>query len=433
LKKARWLRWLVAGVALLVGCLILGAFSLRLPVVQENFGWRISEWRASIKYTLHPPEQAVFTPNPTLAAMVQSTLAAYQPTATPTPTPGPTAIPSLTPTPTIEPTALPAQVFLKGVIHEYQKWNNCGPATLAMALSYWGWRKGQSPIASYVKPNPRDKNVMPYELVDFVNSQTGLKALTRIGGDLDLIRRMIAAGFPVMIEKGFDVPGQGWMGHYQLLAGYDDGKAIFNAYDSYEGDFSGGKTLPVPYATVESFWPHFNWTFILIYPADRETEVVELLGPLADEQTSYQAAAQAASDRIYQTQGRDQFFAWFDRGSSLVLLRDYQGAAEAYDNAFQVYAGLDPSTRPWRVMWYQTGPYFAYFYTGRYYDVINLATQTLSNMSEPVLEESYYWRALARNALGDHAGAVQDLQTSLLEHPGFAPAASELDALMPAP
>jgi tetratricopeptide (TPR) repeat protein len=191
--------------------------------------------------------------------------------------------------------------------------------------------------------------------------------------------------------------------------------------------------LPVPYATVESYWPHFNWTFILIYPPDREAEVMGLLGPLADEQTNFQVAARAASDRIYQTQGQDQFFAWFDRGSSLVLLRDYQGAAEAYDNAFQIYAGLDPSTRPWRIMWYQTGPYFAYFYTDRYYDVINLATQTLSNMSEPVLEESYYWRALARNALGDRAGALQDLHASLQEHPGFAPAVSQLDALTAAP
>jgi hypothetical protein len=51
--------------------------------------------------------------------------------------------------------------------------------------------------------------------------------------------------------------------------------------------------------------------------------------------------------------------------------------------------------------------------------VINLATTTLDAMSEPVLEESYYWRALAREALGDIDGAIQDLQTSQVRHLGF--------------
>ena len=71
------------------------------------------------------------------------------------------------------------------------------------------------------------------------------------------------------------------------------------------------------------------------------------------------------------------------------------------------------------MMWYQIGPYQAYYSTGRYQDVIDLATETLKTMSEPVLEESYYWRALAKESLGDHKGALDDLQSSLKYHPGF--------------
>lgn len=425
----------LTGLAIILGGLaglsLLAVFTYRLPFVQDHLAWRVSELRARIKYALSPPADAVFTPNPTLVAMVQATMDALTPTATTTPTAGPTATPTLTSTPTEVPTPIPESVQLKGVRHEYEKWNNCGPATLAMALSYWGWQGDQNPIAAYVKPNPRDKNVMPYELLDFVNNQTGLKALSRVGGDLEMIRRMIAAGFPVIIEKGFDVPGQGWEGHYQLLAGYDDASQTFNAYDSYEGDFSGGKTLSVPFTKVERYWPHFNWTFIVVYPPDRENEVMSLLGELADEEASLRIGAQKASDAIYATTDRDQYFAWFDRGSTLVLQRDYQGAAQAYDAAFKLYATLDPdpATRPWRTLWYQTGPYFAYYYTGRYLDVLNLATQTLANMSEPVLEESYYWRALSRLALGDSAGAVDDLRTSLNYHPDFAPSVAQLQSM----
>ena len=81
------------------------------------------------------------------------------------------------------------------------------------------------------------------------------------------------------------------------------------------------------------------------------------------------------------------------------------------------------------MLWYQTGPYWAYYYFGRYQDVINLATTTLDAMSEPVLEESYYWRALAREAAGDISGAIKDFQAGLKSHPGFEPALEQLKRL----
>ena len=110
-------------------------------------------------------------------------------------------------------------------------------------------------------------------------------------------------------------------------------------------------------------------------------------------------------------------------------LQDYAGAAAAYDEAFALYPSIAEKERPWRMMWYQTGPYWAYYYTGRYQDVINLATTTLDAMSEPVLEESYYWRALARQTLGDSKGATKDLRSSLEYHPGFEPSLTQLEQL----
>jgi tetratricopeptide (TPR) repeat protein len=271
---------------------------------------------------------------------------------------------------------------------------------------------------------------MPYELADFVSSETELAALVRVGGNQELIKSLLAAGYPVIIEKGFEGPGfDGWMGHYQLLVGYDEATEQYNAFDTYEGDFSEGKTLPVSFQTVEEFWRHFNHTFLVIFPPEDEALILELLGPYADETESYRIAAQKASDEIFRLAARDQMFAWFNRGTNLMRLQDYGGAANAYDEAFSAYANLDPSTRPWRLMWYQTGPYWAYFYTGRYWDVVNLATQTLDNMSEPVLEESYYWRGLSREALGDVAGAIEDIRASVNFHPGWEPGLAQLERL----
>jgi tetratricopeptide (TPR) repeat protein len=127
--------------------------------------------------------------------------------------------------------------------------------------------------------------------------------------------------------------------------------------------------------------------------------------------------------------GRDLFFALFDQGSSNVLLADYAAAASAYDAAFANYAQLAEEERPWRMLWYQTGPYFAYYYTGRFQDVIDLATTTLEAMSDPILEESYYWRAQAYIATAQFEAAADDLRLCLEAHPGFTPCEEELEKL----
>ncbi len=156
-----------------------------------------------------------------------------------------------------------------------------------------------------------------------------------------------------------------------------------------------------------------------------------MLGEQADE-AAISVSRPARLRRDLRLAGRDQFFAWFNRGSSLVQLQDYAGAAAAYDEAFRLQAALEPDHRPWRMLWYQTGPYWAYQYSGRYYDVISLATRP-SRASEPVLEESYYWRGMARNALGDVTGAVEDLRTPPDTIRGFEPALAQLQAAGVAP
>jgi hypothetical protein len=423
-SKSRLLQFVAGGAAALGVCSLLFLLAVQIPAVRNQVEYRWVNFRAQVVYALNPPEEVVFTPNPTSASAFQATLTA--PTATRTP--GSSQTPTRTPDPTLVPTPIPTRVVLEGIRHEYQGWNNCGPATLSMGLSFWGWEGFQGAVATAVKPNPRDKNVMPYELVAFVEEETGLRALTRVGGSLELLRSFIAAGFPVIIEKGFEgIRFEGWMGHYLLISGYDEGEGEFIAQDAYNGP-----NQRIPEDDLYSYWRHFNFTFLLIYSPERESEAMEILGPMADATVAQQVAAQRASEEIFSLSGRDQYFAWFNRGSSLMLLQDYAGAAAAYDSAFALYPNIPSGERPWRMLWYQTGPYFAYYYSQRYGDVISLATTTLSAMDEPILEESYYWRALAREAVGD-SGAVDDYRAALEYHPDFGPAVEALDRLGAAP
>jgi tetratricopeptide (TPR) repeat protein len=210
-----------------------------------------------------------------------------------------------------------------------------------------------------------------------------------------------------------------WMGHYQFVTGYDDTSKTFLVQDTY----LKGPNYRVPYSDFMEGWRAFDRVFMVVYPADREQDVMTLLGPYADPQWAAQHALDMTNQEITGLSGAPLFFAWFARGTSMVALQQYVDAANAYDQAFSIYATLDPnySTRPWRMMWYQTGPYWAYYYSGRYQDVIRLANTTLdpSLLGVNTLEESLYWRGLAEYALGNTAQALGDVQRSVYYNKNF--------------
>ena len=428
---------LILAIGIPLACL-LSIVLYNLPPVHDRLGWRVDELRTRIKYALNPPEEAVFVPQAQTSQTQLATpvvrIITATPTITPTP-PGPTDTPTPSPTPTMSPTPLPETVVLSGVKYEdqHQRWNYCGPANLSMALTFWGWDGDRDVVGEYVKPEDKDKNVMPYELQDFVETQTeGMTALTRNGGDIEVIKSLIAAGFPVLTEKGYyerDYTGKlGWMGHYQFINGYDDARQAFTVQDTY---IQGGKDHRLPYDELIEGWRSFNYLFMVVYPVERGEEVQRLLGSWADPVWANNHALEKAQAEAESLTGIDQFFAWFNQGTSHTNLQQYPDAAAAYDQAFALYNNLtDDFQRPYRIMWYQTWPYWAYYYSGRYQDVINLANTTLiDTISEPVLEESFYWRALAREALGDTQGAIDDLREAVRLNPNFGAGWEQLSRL----
>jgi len=418
--------------------LAIGAYNI--PAIQSRLGPRVDQLRTRIVYALNPPEEAVFIPQEQIDEVVQPTLTVSppEPTDTPTisPTPvGPTNTPAPSPTATITPTPLPDAFILEGIKYEDQhnRWNYCGPANLSMALTYWGWDGNRDVVGEYVKPSDKDKNVMPYEMQDFVETQTsGLGALIRMGGDIELIKRLVAAGFPVVAEKGYfeyDYTGQlGWLGHYQFVNGYDDSQEVFIVQDTY---VEGGQDFKISYQDYIEGWRSFNNTFLIVYPEDRIEELLTVLGPWADPAWANQHALEVAQAEVQSLDGIDQFFAQFNEGTSHVNLLQYVDAGAAFDRAFGLYAELaEDKLRPYRIVWYQTWPYWAYYYSGRYQDVINLANSTLNDtISEPVLEESLYWRALAREAIGDLEGAIEDFRQTVILNPNFGPGWDQLARL----
>jgi hypothetical protein len=82
------------------------------------------------------------------------------------------------------------------------------------------------------------------------------------------------------------------------------------------------------------------------------------------------------------------------------------------------------------MMWYQTGPYFSYYYSARYQDVIDLANTTLTKtISKPTLEESLLWRGRAYYMIGNTTAAIADYRAALQVHTDWFPAVQALQEL----
>lgn len=314
---------------------------------------------------------------------------------------------------------LPSNARIYGLRSVVQTWNNCGPATITMGLSYFGWAEDQMVAASFLKPDEEDKNVTPGEMVRFVNEQTGIRALTRMGGTLELLRTFITGGFPVITSIGYAPEGEDWLGHYRAIVGYDDAQQQFYAYDSYLGTGENGEGIVVPYAELDAAWQQFNRRFIVLYEPQNEGRIAEILGVRADLEAAAVLALEIAQGEA-QSNPRNGF-AWFNIGTALLALEQYEQAAVAYDRARQF-------DLPWRMLWYQFGPYEAYFNVGRYEDVMALVNSNLNNGGAYV-EETYFWQGQVYAAQGDIANARTAFNRALQANSRYVAAQETLTAL----
>lgn len=400
--RLAWLAWFILGASLAAA----GSWLVyQIPWVNYRLGWRLDMTEGVIRGWLHPGD--------TLPAPADGVVDVTIPTALPTRTPlqdsasqaGPTA------TPTPVPTPIPSSVTLDPPAWEKQDWNNCGPATLAEALRYYGWQGDQFDISDLLKPDRGDKNVNVDELIYYVKTRAGwLDADYRVGGSLDTLKRFIAAGFPVIVEKGLVLSpndgGGGWAGHYLLLTGYDDAEAVFIGQDT--NPISGGADRRVSYQTVDEGWQAFNRVYMFVYLPDQQAQIDALLGDAADVDQNRQDALNQARQEI--ALNPKDAFAWFNLGTNLVYFERFGEAGSAYDTALSL--GL-----PWRFTRYQFGPYIAYFNQGRFQDVIDLADATLYRTSKA--EESHLWRGWAEYRLGENSKAIADFQDALTINPNY--------------
>ena len=373
----------------LAGLLLLAFLIYQIPPVRYALEWRYEKYSTYLKNLVNPigpaPTPLAFTPLPPAA------------TNTPKPTEFMPTDAVFTATSTLPP--LPAQVSLDPPKWEQQTPNNCGPATLSMALHMYGWDGNQGDIAGQIKPVTGDRNVNPEELVYYVRNFAGwLNIQYRVNGNITTLKRLIAARYPTIIEGTTsldpnDALGPNddlWAAHYLLITGYDDAAQTFTVQDSYHG-----ANRTVSYSQLEAEWEPFNYLYMFVYLPSEEAEIQSILGADFDEMQNRQAALAASQNATAANPGNP--YAWFNLGSNLVYFERYNEAAQAYDQARSL--GL-----PLRMFRYQFGPFIAYFQSNRIDDLLALTTyaKSVTEMSE----EAWLWHGWALYRRNDIKGAL---------------------------
>lgn len=279
-----------------------------------------------------------------------------------------------------------------------------------------------------LKPNPEDRNVGPEEMAAFVREETDLDAIARTNGTVDVVRRLLAEGAPVIIELGIDPPGEytwmGWYGHYLLVVAYDDSREQMWVYDSWfgtsetPGENANSEGRVMTYEELDLRWRQFNRSYIALFEPEKAGRVAEIIGSDMQDASMWQGALVRVQQEL-RAQTNDAYL-WFNLGTVYNALGDFENAAIAYDQARAI--GL-----PWRMLWYQFGPFEAYYQVGRYDDVIVLADITLQD--RPYFEESYFYKGLALAALGELSEARANLERAVAFNPRFTQAATALAEL----
>jgi tetratricopeptide (TPR) repeat protein len=242
----------------------------------------------------------------------------------------------------------------------------------------------------------------------------------RVGGDLVLLKRLLAAGFPVMVEESFYFespfyPNDDlWAAHYNLLTGYDEATQTFISQNSFYG-----ADQRVTYADLQKEWQVFNYLYLLVFRPDQTQTLQQLLGENWDVEQNRQKALDLAQR---ETQADPQnAFAWFNLGTNLVYFERYAEAALAYDQARQI--GL-----PQRMYRYQFGPFLAYFHSGRLDDLMAIVEYALKRT--PNSEEALLWRGWAHYRQGKIKAALDDFRAALEQNPNYADAQYALNFVL---
>ncbi|MBI5127315.1 C39 family peptidase [Candidatus Roizmanbacteria bacterium] len=314
-----------------------------------------------------------------------------------------TSAPSPLPTP-VQTTYLlkpiPPKKILNNDYHVFQTFNNCGPAALSMALSYYGINKGQEELGVDLRPYQNsqgdndDKSVTLDELEE-KSKEFGFIPYHRPNGNADLIKLFINYEIPVITRTLLTADQD--IGHYRVVKGYDNETNEFIQDDSLQG-----KNLKYSYEEFDILWKQFNYEYLALVPPEKQKIAESILKEDKNEKIAWENAVQKARDQL--ENNPDDLYASFNLSVALYNIGNYQESVLEFEKVENVLA--------FRTLWYQIEPIKAYFELGNYQKVFELTDKIFNNQNR-AFSELYILRGEIYNKQGNSEAAKNEFEKAL--------------------
>ena len=274
--------------------------------------------------------------------------------------------PSSTPNHTPIPIVTPSAKTLSNEYHIYQTFNNCGPAALSMALSYYGIQKSQAQLGQELRPyqipggDNDDKSVTLEEVAE-KSKEFGLIPYLRPNGNINIIKKFVSIGIPVItrtwLKENDDI------GHYRIIKGYDDSTSQLIQDDSLQGE-----NLRYVYEDFDKIWDKFNYEYLVLVPKEKQLLAEQILGEDLDEKSAWKKAVELSLEKL--AQNPDDTTAGFNLSVAYYKLGEHQKSVNEFEKV--------ETKLPFRTLWYQIEPILSYYELGNYQRVIQISNQVLN-------------------------------------------------------
>ena len=303
------------------------------------------------------------------------------------------------PTPTlIQP--LPYKVLDNNNYHVYQTFNNCGPAALSMAFSYYGIFESQQKLGQDLRPYQNengdndDKSVTLSELAEKA-AEYGFIPYHRPNGNIELMKQFITNDIPVitrtLTKEDEDI------GHYRVVKGYDD-----TTHQLIQDDSLQGKNLQFTYEEFSTLWKQFNYEYLVLVPKDKAQIAQQILGENSDAKTAWRKAAQNAKQEL--EKNPDDTYARFNLSVALFNSGEYQRSIEEFEKV--------ENQLLFRTLWYQIEPIQAYYELQNYERVFEMTDRILNNYNR-AFSELYLIRGKIYLTQGNTIAAKEEFEKAV--------------------
>lgn len=308
---------------------------------------------------------------------------------------------SPSPSPTPIPIYIPTSKVLNNNYHIFQTYNNCGPAALSMALSYYGIQKSQAELGEQLRPyqvpggDNDDKSVTLEEVAE-KSKEFGLIPYLRPNGNNEIIKQFIAIDIPVItrtwLKENDDI------GHYRIIKGYDDGTGEFIQDDSLQG-----KNLRYSYTAFDKIWDKFNYEYLVLIPKDKQALAEQILGENLNETTAWLSAVNLSNEKL--KQNPNDITARFNLSVAYYKLGDYEKSVQEFEKV--------EDRLSFRTLWYQIEPILAYYELENYDRVVEISNKILNNHNR-AFSELYILKGNIYLKRGDKNAARNEFQKAVL-------------------